>query len=135
MDKMDAAGIIRELYSRGYKIGIVSNTVSRVLVPGEIEETGLAEYIDVLIMSSITNIRKPDPKMFKMAAEIMHVKPERSVYIGDKPNRDVEGPRRAGYRLTIVLENSKLKPLEELTPIQRPDIIIKSFDELLEIFR
>ena len=83
--RSEAYGIIRELYSRGYKIGIVSNTVSRVLVPGEIEETGLAEYIDVLIMSSITNVRKPNPKMFRMAAEIMHVKPEHSVYVGDKP--------------------------------------------------
>jgi len=106
-----------------------------VLVPDEIEETGLAEYIDILIMSSITNIRKPSPKMFKMAVEIMNVKPERSVYIGDKPNRDVEGPRRAGYRLAIILSNNKLKPVSELDPIQRPDIIIKSFNELLDLFK
>ncbi|NOY10456.1 MAG: HAD family hydrolase [Spirochaetes bacterium] len=132
--RTEAYSIIRELYSRGYRIGIVSNTVSRVLVPGEIEETGLAEYIETLIMSSMTNIRKPDPGMFRMAAEIMKISPERSAYIGDKPNRDVEGPRRAGYKLTIVLNNSKLKPVKDLSPIQRPDIVINGFKELLEIF-
>ncbi|GEM_PF-232322 len=132
--RTEAYDIIKELYSRGYKIGIISNTVSRVLVPGEIEEVGLAEFIDTLIMSSLTNLRKPDSRMFLMATETMNVDPSKSAYVGDKPNRDVEGPRRAGYRLTIVLENDKMGLLEELTPIQRPDIIIKSFYELLEIF-
>ncbi len=130
----EAHGIIKELYLRGYKIGIISNTVSRVLVPGEIEEAGIAQYIDVLIMSSLTNRRKPDSKMFLMAAEKIKSQPEQSAYIGDKPNRDVEGPKRAGFRLSIVLHNDTTKDIKKLKPIQRPDIIINSFEELLEIF-
>ncbi len=132
--RKEAYGVIKELYSRGYRVGIISNTVSRVLVPGEIEEVGLAEFIDTLVMSSITNLRKPDPEMFLLPTRIMKVKPEKSAYVGDKPNRDVEGPRRAGYKLAIILENDKMGSIDKLTPIQKPDIVIKSFWELLEIF-
>ncbi len=130
----EARGIIEELYCRGYRLGAVTNTVSRVLVPGELEEAGIADFLEVLVMSSLTGIRKPDPRLFLMATRLMKVKPEHSAYIGDQPNRDVEGPRRAGFGMSVVLQNKAVKPVEELDPIQKPDKIIESLEELLILF-
>ncbi len=53
----EARGIIEELYRRGYRLGAVTNTVSRVLVPGELDEDGIADCLEVLVMSSITGLK------------------------------------------------------------------------------
>ena len=130
----EVRGIIEELYRRGYRLGALTNTVSRVLVPGELDEAGIADCLEVLVMSSITGIRKPDPRLFLMATRLMKVKPEHSAYIGDQPNREVEGPRRAGFGMCVVLQNKAVKPIEELDPIHKPDKIIDSLEELLILF-
>ena len=129
----EAVPVIQRLHSLGYKIGVISNTVSRVLVPGELEEAGLDKYVDVLVMSSITNIRKPAPLMFTQAAKKVDVAPNRCIYVGDQPNRDVEGPRRAGYGFNIILKTSNY-PKDPLPEIQQPDITIDSLNELTELF-
>ena len=53
---------MRYLKGRGYRIGVLSNSrvrsraISRIL-----EEEGLSGYVDVLVSSADTGIRKPDP--------------------------------------------------------------------------
>ena len=61
-------------------------------------------------------IRKPDPAISNKACDILGVKPERCVYIGDNLNRDVEGAK------------------EKITDENRPDAVIFDFNELKEIF-
>jgi putative hydrolase of the HAD superfamily len=40
--------------------------------------------------------RKPHPAPFQRALATLHVRPERAIFIGDRPDKDVEGARRAG---------------------------------------
>ncbi len=132
--RTESLPVIKVLHERGYRIGIISNTVSKVLVPGELEEAGINPYIETLVMSSITGKRKPDPAMFTESAKIVGIEPEKAVYIGDQPNRDVEGPRRAGFGLNVILKTSNYPEGQELPPLQVPDITVDSLTELLEIF-
>jgi len=132
--RKSALPVIKALHSRGYRVGIISNTISLVLVPGELEEAGLNPYLESLIMSSTTGIRKPDPAIFHKAAETVKVVPEQCVYVGDQPNRDVEGPRRSGFGLNIILKTSNYPEGEELPELQVPDITIDTLEELLELF-
>ncbi len=130
----EALPVIKALFKKGYRIGIISNTVSKVLVPGELEEAGINPYIEILVMSSITGVRKPDPAMFTEAVKYLDADPKKSVYIGDQPNRDVEGPRRAGYGLNIILKTSNYPEGKELPDLQTPDITVDSLTELIELF-
>jgi len=132
--RSEALPVIKELYKRKYRIGIISNTVSRVLVPGELEEAGISPFVENVVMSSLLGIRKPDPLIFKEAAEIAGVLPEKCVYIGDQPNRDVEGPRRSGFGMNVILKTSNYPENTSLPEIQEPDIIIDNLMELLELF-
>jgi putative hydrolase of the HAD superfamily len=132
--RSEAVPVIKTLFDRGYRIGVISNTVSKVLVPGELDEAGINPYIETLVMSSITGIRKPDPLMFTEAASSVDVSPGKSVYIGDQPNRDVEGPRRAGFGLNVILKTSNYPQGKELPDLQVPDITVDHLTELLEIF-
>lgn len=131
----DAVDVVKQLKDHGYKIGILSNTVSRKLVPGELEECGMLKYTDCLFMSSITGIRKPDPRVFHDVTELMGIDPLRAAYIGDQPVKDVEGPRRAGYGLNVLIKTDKMPDdVNELPEIHRPDILIHELKELLGIF-
>jgi FMN phosphatase YigB (HAD superfamily) len=130
----EALPVIQELHGRGYKMGVISNTVSRVLVPGELEEAGLTPYISTLVMSSLTGVRKPDPAIFTQAAREAETDPWFCAYVGDQPDRDVEGPRRAGFGLNVVLKTSNYPEGRELPELQRPDITIDLLEELLELF-
>jgi len=132
--RAEAMPVIKTLFERGYRIGIISNTVSKVLVPGELEEAGITPYIEILVMSSVTGIRKPDPGMFTEAVSSLGAAPEKSVYIGDQPNRDVEGPRRAGYGLNVILKTSNYPEGKELPHLQNPDITVDNLIELLDLF-
>ena len=132
--RKEALPVIKEMSERGYRIGIISNTVSTVLVPGELEEAGITPYIETLVMSSITGIRKPDPAMFTESANRVGVPQEKSVYIGDQPNRDVEGPRRAGFGLNVILKTSNYPEGQVLPELQIPDITVDSLIELLDLF-
>lgn len=131
----EALPVMQALHKRGYRLGVISNTVSTVLVPGELEEAGITPWIETLVMSSITGIRKPDPRMFTEAANSLRVVPEKSVYIGDQPNRDVEGPRRAGFGLNIILKTSNYPEGKELPDLQIPDITVDRLEDLLDLFK
>ena len=130
----EALPVIKELWENGYRIGVISNTISKVLVPGELEEAGITPYLEILIMSINTGIRKPDPGMFTEAVNSMGIDPMKCAYIGDQPNRDVEGPRRAGYGLNVILKTSKYPDDKNLPDLQIPDITIDSLNELTELF-
>ena len=63
----DAAATIAELHNRGYKLAVITNTVSRTLVPAELREAGVWDYMSAHTMSSVTGIRKPDIVVSKLS--------------------------------------------------------------------
>ena len=132
--RTDAEPTIAELHRRGYQIAVITNTVSLTLVPYELKKEKIWEYIGALSMSSVNKIRKPLPDMFLEIADKLNVNPNNCVYVGDAPNRDVEGPRAAGYALSLLLKEDPEFNIESLSTKHKPDILISSLKELLEIF-
>jgi putative hydrolase of the HAD superfamily len=45
---------------------------------------GLKHVIDVFVSSCYVNMRKPDPEMYRLALNIMQVKPQETLYIDDR---------------------------------------------------
>ena len=48
--------VIKGLHERGYKLGIISNLIGENEVPDWLEEDGLAEYFDTVILLSLIHI-------------------------------------------------------------------------------
>ena len=103
----DARQVVAELARRGYRLGVISNTISARAAPCGLEEYGLADYFQTVILSSTFGRRKPDPLIFLEATRQVGVSPARSAYVGDRPTRDVVGPRRAGFAMTIIINNPR----------------------------
>ncbi len=128
-----APAVIRELGRRGYRLGIISNTTSSREGPECLKEHGLTECFPTILLSCVFGRRKPDPEIFREAARQAGVEPKECAYVGDRPSRDVAGPRWAGYAMTIILADS---PFVEVAtdPFLQADAIIRDLSKLLEYF-
>lgn len=93
------AGMIelcRELRAAGVPVGIVSNSEGRLAEL--VDEVGWSADFGVIADSGRLGVEKPDPFIFRWAAERMGVAVERIVHVGDSWGADIEGALRAGMR-------------------------------------
>jgi putative hydrolase of the HAD superfamily len=130
----DTIPVIVELSKRGYRLGIIANTITETEIPDWLEESGLSQYFDTVILSSIYGRRKPGPEIYLEAARRIGVDPARSVYVGDNPSRDILGTRLAGFWGTILLMEPDTLEKEPSIGEEEPELIIHELRELLDIF-
>lgn len=130
----EAKEVVTELFRRGYRLGVVSNTTHRANAPEALRSLGIAGMFETVVLSCVCGIRKPHPGILLQAAREIGVPPERCAYIGDQPERDVAASRKAGFAKAVIIQNSgTLKELDgpdDLTP----DHTIHNLTELLELF-
>ena len=130
----DARLVVAELARRGYRLGVISNTISACAVPRGLEEYGLSNYFQTVILSSTFGRRKPDPAIFWEATRQVGVSPARSAYVGDQISRDVVGPRRAGFAMAIIIDNPRARKEMQAQLLFKPDVVIQALSDLLDIF-
>lgn len=89
--------VLERLKIRGYKLGIITNGFGD-FQSSNIEALGIQKYFEVILISEIEGIRKPDPAIFLRAAERMGVQPQACVYVGDHPANDITASKNAGMK-------------------------------------
>lgn len=130
----ETRAVVTELFQRGYRLGIVSNTISRTEIPRTLKRIGISDYIGTVVLSSQYGRRKPDPSILLTAAKHLNTLPEYCAYVGNRPDRDVAAARRAGFAIAITISKMH-KPVERPHEhLFTPDHRICSLNELLEIF-
>ena len=126
--------VLLELFRRGYRLGLVSNTVSSLEVPQALAELELTGCFETVILSCVVGMRKPDPAILLEAARRMGVKPENCVYIGDRLERDVEASQKAGFAKVIIKRNQDFLMHQAKYPKHVADHYVDNLKELLDIF-
>jgi HAD superfamily hydrolase (TIGR01549 family) len=126
--------VVEELQKRGYILGIISNLIGTREIPEWLEAEDFARYFKSVVLSSVLGIRKPDPAIYLEAARRAGVDPARCAYVGDNLKRDVTGTRAAGFGMIVIMNTPEEIAEATITDENRPDIIIHSFKELLNIF-
>ena len=78
-------------------LGVVSNTCfSEPVIRYELGKHGLAQYLDVVMVSAEYAVRKPNPVLFEIAAAKLG-KLARSIwFVGDRLDTDIAGAKAAG---------------------------------------
>ena len=130
----DVKRTVIELSQRGYTLGLIANTITETEIPDWLETDGLTEYFKAVVLSSKVKYRKPGPEIYWEAAKRIGIAPAHCVYVGDNPIRDVEGTRKAGFAMTIILPEPGKLEKEPLTEENKPDAIIHEISDLLNIF-
>jgi len=127
--------VILELFRRGYRLGLVSNTTSSVEVPAALKELHLTGCFDTIVLSAVIGKRKPDPAILLDATRRMGIAPEKCAYIGDRVDRDVAAARNAGFSKAVILRAPRQIKLEKDGYAHpAPDHTITNLTGLLEIF-
>ena len=127
------AETVKELYRRGYTLGIVSDLVGVHEVDEWLDRDGLRPYFKTVQQSSICLIRKPHPAIYYYALEECGADPAETCYVGDNLDRDIVGAKAAGLGMTVGVQYPGKKP-QTVTDANRPDRFIQHFSQLLEIF-
>lgn len=104
----EALDVLEGLKNRGMYIGLICNTglTPGIMLREFLANEGVAEYFDSMIFSEEIGIRKPDPRIFRLAARRMRVRPRGIVHIGDNLKADVWGAQKAGLK-AIYLSGQK----------------------------
>jgi putative hydrolase of the HAD superfamily len=96
----EARKALKGLKKRNKLIGLICNTG---LTPGIglrefLANESVSRYFDLMIFSEEIGIRKPDPRIFHLAAQRLGVQPCEIVHVGDNLKADVWGAKNAGLK-------------------------------------
>ena len=125
--------VIRRLYERGYRLGIISNLIGEKEIPNWLREDGLAQYFDAVVLSSVCHIRKPDPQIYHMGCKELGLEPEECVSVADNLGRDITGAKAAGIGANILFITPEKLAKKTITDENRPDYIVHRFPEILDL--
>ena len=125
--------VISELHNRGDKLGIISNLIGEHEVPDWLEEDGLDQYFDAVILSSVCHLRKPGADIYHVACEAIGVAPEFCASIADNVKRDIPGAKKAGIGYHIIFDSPEKKHPVVFTEENRPDAVVTDFREILNL--
>ncbi|MBI3048081.1 MAG: HAD family hydrolase [Acidobacteria bacterium] len=87
--------LLRRLRRGGLKLALVSNTEA-LLTEYDLARSSLNRLFDAVVLSSAVGVKKPDPRIFRLALRRLGVRPAEAVFVGDDLHVDIEGARRTG---------------------------------------
>jgi putative hydrolase of the HAD superfamily len=131
--RAEAPATLEALHEKGFRLAIISNVMSRCLVPRKLAEYGIAHYFDPVVTSSCLGWRKPNERIFDEAARLMQLPPKACAYVGDTVSRDVIGARRAGYGLAIQIRSFLTAKADLGVDAVPPDYVITDLGQVLAL--
>ncbi len=128
----DTHAVLTELQRRGFKIGLITNAFQPMWMRDiELEQDGLIDFFDARITSGDTGFMKPDPAIYWRMMGMLDVTPDRAMFVGDTPNRDIAGANRCGM-VSVMIDPDHLSKVAESAE-EVPDFTITNLTELLAL--
>lgn len=115
-------------------VGVITNGSPR-MQRAKLAELGCYRWIrpeDVFISEEL-GMAKPDPALFWHACDVMGVRPEGSLFVGDAYAVDVVGARNAG--MPMVWFNHRDNPVPDGPDDARAKWVVRTDEELLALLR
>jgi len=124
--------MLERVRDRGCSVGLIYDVAWGL--PSEyplrdMRHFGLDRYFDDMIFSSDVGLRKPHPRIFKMALFNLGVEKESSMYVGNSLQFDVRGAKSVGMK-AVLKKSGYFQPDDSIVPDHTVDDW-KELDELL----
>jgi putative hydrolase of the HAD superfamily len=117
LDRLRAAGI---------RTGLVSDAAADDVESWD--RSPLAARLDVAVFSYQVGVRKPDPRIYRLALDALAIKPTEALFVGDGGSNEHRGARDLGMRTVLVTRFASHWPsavLDERRPyadFELPDV-------------
>ena len=125
-----AQELLSYLAVNGIRYGIISNMENcRSAFRARLYRYLPEAHFEFIIASNEYSIRKPDARLFAVAAHRANLPPEAIWYVGDNPNADVLGAHRAGMR-PILYTGAHMRKYDAL-----PEVPFDRIEHLREVYK
>ena len=130
--KSDAVATLAQLKHTGFKVGLLSNC--SIEIPILWPQTEFADLIESPIFSSRERLKKPDPRIYRIACERLGVAPRNCLYIADGENHELKTAADFGMSPVLIRPTSH-EPRGELRQEAREwqGLTISALAEVLEV--
>jgi len=108
-----------------YKLGIVTDA-PREKAWQRLILAGLDGFFYPVVSYNDTLEQKPSPKPFELALSLLKVKPDEALFVGDAPERDIIGAKKAGLKTCL----AKYGCIDYKEEMDVADYRIEKIDEL-----
>jgi len=128
----DAIEVLSCLKAQGFKVGLISNCSPET--PVIWKYTPFVPFFDVVIFSSSSGLKKPDPRIYQLATKQLAVDPRDCLYIGDGESQELTGADQVGMHpvsIRLVYEDSTQPHLANREEWDGP--VIPSLREVLTL--
>ncbi|MGA7872260.1 MAG: HAD family hydrolase [Candidatus Binatus sp.] len=112
--------------AKHHRVGLISNFDDSETGHLIMDDTGIRELFDPVIISADTGYRKPNPLIFKKILDAMRLEPADILFVGDTPLDDVLGSKGVGMHSAWIRRRGRELP----EGIPAPDIVISDLAEL-----
>jgi putative hydrolase of the HAD superfamily len=93
--------------SSKYFMGTINNE-SRELNEYRIQRFNLADCFDVFVSSCYVGLRKPDPRIYKLALNLTQHMPQECCFIDDRP-ANIDGAAQLGFATVLMKDPQQLR--------------------------
>jgi putative hydrolase of the HAD superfamily len=107
----DAVATLVKLLNKGRKIGLISNC--SIEIPILWQETAFANLVATPVFSSRERLKKPDPRVYRLACDRLGVMPECCLYVADGENYELAAAAKVGLH-PVLIRNSTSQNRPEL---------------------
>jgi putative hydrolase of the HAD superfamily len=126
----DTIPVLEELRWRGYKIGLLTNSILPMWMRDvELETFQLLTYFDARVTAADVGYVKPHPNIYYALLDMMKITPDRAVFVGDRPKNDIAGANAVGL-ISVLMDPPHLQ--RDLNGVI-PDHTITALGELLPL--
>jgi len=98
--RKEAVPVIKKLKSMGYKVALISDCSPET--PTAWPKTPFHGLFDVTVFSCVAGVKKPDPRIYRIATDSLKVKPQDCLYIGDGSSTELTGASQAGMTPVLI---------------------------------
>lgn len=131
----DAVETLEQLKQAGYHLGVISNAANREDVCTLVEKAGLNSYLDFVLTSAESGMRKPSPSIFKTGLARWGVTPDQVVMVGDLLRPDILGAQQMGIFSVWITRRAQSEENLKYAGTISPDAEIHALAELPGLMR
>jgi len=99
------------------KIGLISNAQPHGIL-WYLDTTGIVTYFDEIIISGAVGLKKPNPEIFRLAAESICSEVDECMMVGDSPGADALGAEAVGMTGVVIDRSGRIESGTEATVVR-----------------
>jgi putative hydrolase of the HAD superfamily len=89
--------MLEGLKSQNLLLGMITNGFGQFQMDN-LKSLQIEKYFDVILVSEWEGIKKPDPRIFNKALNILNVQANEAIFVGDHPENDVLAAKKVGMK-------------------------------------